>query len=597
MDDIAKKKSATEQTMLQVGPGESLQQGSSGATLQQGSSGAPFSMEQTAWLCEFLAKEKAGSPLSFAAPETSRNGDSQGQSPTTTGTGPLTKMSIPLFTPSGGASSLATRLVRRILELEFVEMSDLLPDSWLQEENQPVVTLDGQVLTSRRLPRKAQVHYGLNAIHLKRSRMLGPFPVGGRLQSDIQISRFGVIPKGHNEGKWRLITDLSYPTGHSVNDGINPALCSLRYTTVEIVASEAAALGPGALIAKVDIESAYRKTSNVDQISGYCDIDTEVGELRLPDDKVVHLRSLVADWAGRKACNRKELESLVGHLNHACKVVRPGRSFLRRMIALLQQYRNKYHPIRLNHGFRSDLHWWASFAAQWNGTSYIATGVQVRFATDASGNWGCGAWHQRSWFQWKWDDVTRLLAIAVKELLPIILATLVPQANKEPARVPQAAVDLLIIRDEVYLLKMKPPDVSIEVKKEWNLRLQMACLYEHLKFLLMQVPIWVVEFGAGADVLLGRSGGQLCPVTAILDYINVRRDTPGYFFVDSQEKPISKARFIAGLREALKESGYPDDQYAGHSFRIGAATAAPIAGVEDSLIQTLGRWHSAAFLR
>ncbi|KAL5510570.1 hypothetical protein EMCRGX_G006135 [Ephydatia muelleri] len=194
--------------------------------------------------------------------------------------------------------------------------------------------------------------------------------------------------------------------------------------------------------------SQNRKTSNVDQISGYCDIDTEVGELRLPDDKVVHLRSLVADWAGRKACNRKELESLVGHLNHACKVVRPGRSFLRRMIALLQQYRNKYHPIRLNHGFRSDLHWWASFAAQWNGTSYIATGVQVRFATDASGNWGCGAWHQRSWFQWKWDDVTRLLAIAVKELLPIILATLVPQANKEPARVPQAAVDLLIIRDE-----------------------------------------------------------------------------------------------------------------------------------------------------
>ena len=88
--------------------------------------------------------------------------------------------------------------------------------------------------------------------------MLGPFPVGGRLQSAIQISRFGVIPKGHNKGKWRLITDLSYPTGHSVNDGINPALCSLRYNTVEIVASEAAALGPGALIAKVDIESAYR---------------------------------------------------------------------------------------------------------------------------------------------------------------------------------------------------------------------------------------------------------------------------------------------------------------------------------------------------
>ena len=32
------------------------------------------------------------------------------------------------------------------------------------------------------------------------------------------------------------------------------------------------------------------------------------------------------------------------------------------------------------------------------------------------------------------------------------------------------------------------------------------------------------------------------------------------------------------------------------SFRIGAATAAAQAGVEDSVIQLLGRWSSAAFL-
>ena len=154
-------------------------------------------------------------------------------------------------------------------------------------------------------------------------------------------------------------------------------------------------------------------------------IDTARGELRLPAAKLEHLRSLVADWAGRKACNRKELESLVGHLNHACKVVRPGRSFLRRMIVLLQRYRNRYQPLRLNHGFRSDLQWWACFASQWNGSSYIATAAHVRFATDASGIWGCGAWHERSWFQLEWDPLTRQLPIAVKELLPIILAGLI----------------------------------------------------------------------------------------------------------------------------------------------------------------------------
>ena len=92
---------------------------------------------------------------------------------------------------------------------------------------------------------------------LRLGRMLGPFRDLGGLPP-VHISRFGVIPKGHNIGKWRLITDLSFPPGNSVNDGIDPAICSLRYTTVEDVASVAAQLGPHTLMAKIDIESAYR---------------------------------------------------------------------------------------------------------------------------------------------------------------------------------------------------------------------------------------------------------------------------------------------------------------------------------------------------
>ena len=53
-------------------------------------------------------------------------------------------------------------------------------------------------------------------------------------------------------------TDLSYPPGKIVNDGIDPELCSLRYTTVDDVAMAAARLGQGTLMAKVDIEAAYR---------------------------------------------------------------------------------------------------------------------------------------------------------------------------------------------------------------------------------------------------------------------------------------------------------------------------------------------------
>ena len=55
----------------------------------------------------------------------------------------------------------------------------------------------------------------------------------------LHINRIGVIPKGHNTGRWRLITDLLYPPGESVNDDIAPELCSLTYTSVEKVAEVA----------------------------------------------------------------------------------------------------------------------------------------------------------------------------------------------------------------------------------------------------------------------------------------------------------------------------------------------------------------------
>ena len=36
--------------------------------------------------------------------------------------------------------------------------------------------------------------------------------------------------------------------------------------------------------------------------------------------------------------------------------------------------------------------------------------------------------------------------------------------------------------------------------------------------------------------------------------------------------------------------------YTGHSFRIGAATTAAARGLPDSLIKTLCRWESAAYM-
>lgn len=120
--------------------------------------------------------------------------------------------------------------------------------------------------------------------------------------------------------------------------------------------------------------------------------------------------------------------SLIGLLNHACKVVRSGRSFLRHMIDLLHSTshppRGKT-PIRLNAAFRADLAWLVEFVHSWNGVSFLPHPQylpQMQMASDASGSWGCGAWHQTAWFQVEWDSRSISLTIAEKELIPVVLA-------------------------------------------------------------------------------------------------------------------------------------------------------------------------------
>ena len=72
------------------------------------------------------------------------------------------------------------------------------------------------------------------------------------------ISPFRVIPKRAKPGKRRLIVDLSSPSNASVNDSIEKDMCSVSYVTIEHIVDELLCLGPGALMAKVDIQQAYR---------------------------------------------------------------------------------------------------------------------------------------------------------------------------------------------------------------------------------------------------------------------------------------------------------------------------------------------------
>ena len=72
------------------------------------------------------------------------------------------------------------------------------------------------------------------------------------------------------------------------------------------------------------------------------EINSEDMTIRVPDDKYDELNNLLPKWLYRRKCTKKELLSLIGKLSFICKVVRPGRIFLRRLIDLSTTVKHLY---------------------------------------------------------------------------------------------------------------------------------------------------------------------------------------------------------------------------------------------------------------
>ena len=79
----------------------------------------------------------------------------------------------------------------------------------------------------------------------------------------------------------------------------------------------------------------------------------------------------------------------------------------------------------------------------------------------------------------------------------------------------------------------------------------------------------------------------------MLNYLAVRRKEQGLLFYFSDGSPLTKSKFVDKFRTLLHQAGIDGSLYSGHSFRIGVAST---AATNDSLIQTLGRWKSSAYL-
>lgn len=141
-------------------------------------------------------------------------------------------------------------------------------------------------------------------------------------------------------------------------------------------------------------------------------IDALTMTISIDPPRLQYIQSILSDWMKKSQASIRELQSLIGVLNFCCRVIRPGRVFLRRLINWCVHLSHKYkrfpetkpHPI--SDSVKRDINWWLTYVNSFNGKVSIyptvwCTDADKCIATDAGKN-GYGAVFGNQWFHGVW---------------------------------------------------------------------------------------------------------------------------------------------------------------------------------------------------
>lgn len=107
------------------------------------------------------------------------------------------------------------------------------------------------------------------------------------------------------------------------------------------------------------------------------ELDTLKFEVRLPPDKLESMKSEIRKFQNKTTASLQELQSLIGLLNFSCRVVPPGRPFLRRIINLTMGLKKPKRQKRLDSEAIADLKAWAIFLENFNGKAFFPSGIFI----------------------------------------------------------------------------------------------------------------------------------------------------------------------------------------------------------------------------
>ena len=378
-----------------------------------------------------------------------------------------------------------------------------------------------------------------------------PTPIARELERELSLNRkagpfleppfpnfvgspMGAVPKKHSKPqKWRIINDLSWPAGQSVNDGISKEQYTCSYDSLDLAISQLKLLGPNTLMSKLDLSDAFRHilvhkndwellgstwpieingetrlgyffdmflpfglrsspalflkfvsvlryvieqrkahpvwnylddfwtcgpeakntcAKNLNIMLQSCsdlgfkvnpaktvqpttnllllgiELDTQKQEASIDTARLSDTLALLNIWSSKTRCKKRQLQSLIGKLHFICKVCRPGRSFLRRMINLLSKASHPSHHIRLTGAFQKDINWWLTFLPTWNGCSFFFDDEWISSSTLELYSDACkdsfGAYFSGDWLMGSFHDygIPLCRSITFKELYALTAA-------------------------------------------------------------------------------------------------------------------------------------------------------------------------------
>ena len=99
-------------------------------------------------------------------------------------------------------------------------------------------------------------------------------------------------------------------------------------------------------------------------------INLDAQTVSLDEKKLESIKKLISEWLLKTHCSYSDIESLAGTLYWSTRVIRGGRTFLRRVI---EAKRNRPHRglLPVEPDIREDLQWWSRFLLAFNGKSIL----------------------------------------------------------------------------------------------------------------------------------------------------------------------------------------------------------------------------------